>query len=370
MMTTDELTPGLVLDSLNVGVYVTDRSRKIVYWGKAAERITGWSAPDVIGKRCHEDVLCHVDKDGHRLCGEEHCPLHRCMVTDQGSTVPIIVFAQRPDGGRVPLQVAVSPLRDGEGQVVGGVETFRDLSQEFADTNRARKIQHLSLQHDFPADSRIRFEVRYVPHDMIGGDYVAVESLGSGQYGILLADVTGHGVPAALYTMFLSSLWKSHKHRLENPPEFARAVGNQLRHLVQEEEPFAAAICGVFDLERSQLRLSGAGNPAPLVFRSNGALVMPDACGMPLGLMSDAEYDQVVVPIASGDCVLFFTDGATEISTAKDGYLGTEGLLRVLKEVGYPAAGPLLTDIETHLLAASDRIRFDDDLTLVDVRIA
>ena len=77
--------PRVVLDSLNDGLYVADRDRRIVYWGQSAERITGWEADEVIGKRCSDDVLCHIDKDGHRLCGEEHCPLYRAMVTGKAA---------------------------------------------------------------------------------------------------------------------------------------------------------------------------------------------------------------------------------------------------------------------------------------------
>jgi sigma-B regulation protein RsbU (phosphoserine phosphatase) len=169
--------------------------------------------------------------------------------------------------------------------------------------------------------------------------------------------------------MFLRSLWDGHKNLLDRPVEFASVVGDQLNHLIEENASFAAAICGVFDLGRGELRLVGAGNPPPFVIRPDGDWQEPDASGLPLGLMQGAEYDETVVPIAPGDCVLFFTDGATEISGANEGYLGTAGLRRVLEEVNYPAAGPVLTEIETHLLAASNRIRFDDDLTLVDVRI-
>jgi sigma-B regulation protein RsbU (phosphoserine phosphatase) len=369
MSTLRTLNAQTVLDSINEGVYVTDVSRKIVYWGKAAERITGWPADEVVGKRCHEEVLCHIDKDGHQLCGEEHCPLHRSMVTGQSSTVPIIVFAQKRDGGRVPLQVSVGPLRDEAGELIGGVESFRDLSREFADISRARKIQMLSLQHEPPADPRIHFTVHYVPHDVIGGDYFAVEPLGPDRYGFLLADVTGHGVPAALYTMFLSSLWDSHKDMLTRPAEFARAIGDQLHHLIQEDEPFAAALCGLFDVHRRELRLVGAGNPPPLLFRSGGGCEEPAAHGLPLGLMPGTEYDETVVPLARGDRALFFTDGATEIAGLKGGYLGTAGLRRVLADVGYPAAGPVFGEIESRLLAASNRIRFDDDLTFVEVQV-
>lgn len=369
-MTAATLNTENVLESINEGLYVTDTSRRIVYWGKAAERITGWPASEVIGKRCHEGVLCHVDKDGHQLCGEEHCPLHRSMVTGQSSTVPITVFARTKAGGRVPMQVSVAPLLDRDAKVVGGVETFRDLTQEYADISRARKIQLLALGQDLPADPRARFTVHYIPHDMIGGDYFAAQTLAPNKHAFLLADVSGHGVPAALYTMFLHSLWESHKALLLNPPEFAREVGNQLHHLIREMGPFVVAMFGLFDLDQGVLRLVGTGNPPPLIIRAGGAWEQPQIEGLPFGLLPDDTYDETIVPLRSGDCVLLYTDGATEISGAHGGMLGAAGLRRVLESVGYPGAGPVFNKIEAQLLAASDRIRFDDDLTFVDVRIA
>lgn len=369
-MATAAVDSDQILESINEGLYVTDTSRRIVYWGKGAERITGWPASEVVGKRCHEGVLCHIDKDGHQLCGEEHCPLHRSMVTAQSSIVPITVFARTKDGGRVPMQVRVAPLLDRDGRVTGGVETFRDLSHEIADITRARKIQLLALGQDLPSDPRLRFTAHYIPHDMIGGDYFAAETLAPDRHAFLLADVSGHGVPAALYTMFLHSLWESHKGRLLEPAQFAREVGNQLHHLIREMGPFVVALCGLFDLEHGVLRLVGSGNPPPLVFRAGGGCEELEVAGLPFGLMEDADYDETVVPLRSGDHVLLFTDGAIEVSGADGHQLGRAGLRRVLQDVGYPGAGPAFDAIEAHLLAASDRIRFDDDLTLIDVAIA
>jgi phosphoserine phosphatase RsbU/P len=72
---------------------VCDTERSIVYWSKSAERATGWASQDVLGRCCLDDVLGHVDRDGHRLCGKEFCPLHRDMVTGASSKVLLIVFA-------------------------------------------------------------------------------------------------------------------------------------------------------------------------------------------------------------------------------------------------------------------------------------
>jgi sigma-B regulation protein RsbU (phosphoserine phosphatase) len=364
-----QLLSNMVLDSINEGVYVTDIDRTIRYWGKAAERITGWTANEVVGKKCLDDILCHIDKDGHRLCGEEYCPLHRSIITGKSSTVPIIVFAQTREGGRVPLQVSVSPLRNEAGETIGGVETFRDISYEMSDIDRARKIQQLSLQHELPFDPRVKFTFRYVPQDVIGGDYLAVGPLTADHYGFLIADVTGHGVPAALYTMFLSSLWATHRELLIKPAEFASVVGNRLEQLIEESMPFAAAICGVLDLKQGVMRLVGAGNPTPLIRRANGTWEEPQACGLPLGLMCGAEYEETVVPLQAGDSLLFFTDGAVEIRKADGEFIGTDGLRRILDELHYPMPEFPHKEIESRLLTASNRIRFDDDLTFLDVQI-
>ena len=362
--------PRAILDSLNDGLYVTDRDRWIVYWGQAATRITGWEAADIVGKHCFDDVLCHIDKDGRQLCGEEHCPLHRAMVTGQSSIAPIILFAQSKDGGRVPMQVSVAPVKDSAGEVIGGVETFRDLSLEFRDFQRVKKIQSLALRRDLPEDSRIKVSTHYVPHDIIGGDYYAIAKLDADHYGFLLADLTGHGVAAALYTMYLSSLWEANRQLITTPGAFAAAVNTSLCDLIKEEDPFAAALCGVLDLERGELRIAGAGNPPPILIRNGNEYEQLACSGLPLGLMEEAGYEETVVNIRSGDCLLFFTDGAVEISLPDGGYLDSDGLVATLKDLGYPNSNVVLAAIEEELLRRSDRIRFDDDLTLLEMRIS
>ena len=75
------------------------------------------------------------------------------------------------------MQVTVSPIRGPNGDVIGGVETFRDMSAALADLERAKRIQTLSLEQDLPEDLRVRFTTAYTPHDIVGGDYYALRQL-------------------------------------------------------------------------------------------------------------------------------------------------------------------------------------------------
>ena len=164
-----------IMDCLNDGVYVCDRNRRILYWSKSAERITGWHSEDVLGRACLEDILNHEDKDGHRLCGAEHCPLHRTMVTGVTTKVPVIVFALCKNGNRVPTMVTTAPIHNEAGEVIGGVETFRDVSPMLVDLERAKRIQSQSMEHKLPDDPRLQFATFYMPHDIVGGDFYAVK---------------------------------------------------------------------------------------------------------------------------------------------------------------------------------------------------
>ena len=364
------MDPSNILESINDGVYVTDRDRRIVYWNKSAERITGWRVDDVVGKHCHDGMLCHEDKDGHRLCGEEYCPLHRSIVSGNSSTAPVIVFAKGRDGRRMPMRVSVAPVRTTDGEIIGGVETFRDLSEEIQDFLRAQKIQTLAVRQDLPPDDRIAVRTHYVPRDIIGGDFYAISRLDQDRYGFLLADVSGHGVPAALYTMYLRSLWEENLRKFATPADFVAILNHRLGDLIQEDEPFAAAVVGMVDLAANMLSVAGAGGPSPLLFSRDGRCRPIECSGTPLGLFKEAEYDQVQVPLSAGDCLLAFSDGAVEVSQGEGDYLDVEGLVKCLQELGYPRQKVAFEDIERAILQESNRVRLDDDLTFLEIRLA
>lgn len=131
-----------ILSELNDGLYIVDRKRVIMYWNKAAERISGFSAEEVVGKSCAQSILSHIDNDGKSLCSG-NCPLG--SVLSDGLNREDEVFLHHRNGYRVPVSVRVSPLRDDKGNIVGAAELFTDLREKDTYRLRIRELEKMAL---------------------------------------------------------------------------------------------------------------------------------------------------------------------------------------------------------------------------------
>jgi serine phosphatase RsbU (regulator of sigma subunit) len=289
------------------------------------------------------------------------------MVTGTGTQGSLLVFAQGANGERVPMQVSVAPIRNEAGEVIGGVETFRDASGEIHDLQKAKAIQRLALEHDVPDDPRVTFTTHYIPHGIVGGDYYAIEKLDDDRYGLMLADVTGHGIPAALYTMHLSQLWERYHVTLMDPIDFTTRVNNELIKAIKSDSSFATAVCGLIDLKNQVVRLASAGGPPALHIHADGTHECLENPGFPLAVMADAEFEETSASFEAGDRLLLFSDGAMEVMDAAGKQLGVDGLVAILRSQGYPEVGIQMDALEEELLRFSNAIRLPDDLTLIEI---
>jgi serine phosphatase RsbU (regulator of sigma subunit) len=207
-----------------------------------------------------------------------------------------------------------------------------------------------------------------VPQAIVGGDYYAIEKLDEDRYGLMLADVMGHGVAAALYTMHLSSLWNRYHNAIWSPAAFTAQLNNELAKVVKTDESFATALCGLVDLKNRTFRFASAGAPQVLLMHADGTHEFLEGSGLPLAIMEDADYEEVGSEIGEGDRLLFFSDGAEEVHNAADEMLGVDGLLGILKKQGYPQVDIRMDALEEGLLRYSNAIRLEDDLTLIEIR--
>ncbi len=114
-----------LIESVSDGVYFVDTERRISYWNPAAERISGYSAQEMLGHRCPEGRLLHCDASGKVLC-HDGCPLEAVLTGHEPETCQ--VFMRCKDGSRIPVIVSAAPVLNEEGLAVGVAEVFRDNS--------------------------------------------------------------------------------------------------------------------------------------------------------------------------------------------------------------------------------------------------
>jgi len=132
-----------ILDQLQEGVYLVDRDRSILYWNQSAARISGFSADEVVGSRCADNILVHVDAHGQSLC-LGGCPLEKTM--QDGETREARVYLHHKAGHRVPVWVRTAPLRNDAGLVLGGIEIFSEQSASTDLEVEIEKLRQLALQ--------------------------------------------------------------------------------------------------------------------------------------------------------------------------------------------------------------------------------
>lgn len=111
-----------ILNSLFDALYLVDRDRKIVFWNKAAEELSGYQSDEVIGFSCRDNILRHVSMEGEPMC-DFGCPLHDTL--QDGGKRETFAFLHHKEGHRVPVHVRVTPLLNREtGEVEGAIEVF------------------------------------------------------------------------------------------------------------------------------------------------------------------------------------------------------------------------------------------------------
>ena len=132
-----------LLENISDGVYYVDRQRRILYWNQSAERITGFSAEEVIGRRCKDHLLNHCDEHGTVLCNEL-CPLLGTI--RDGQRRESHVYLHHKDGHRKPVRVCAAPIHDKDGNIIGAVETFHDDSALAHSRQRAAYLLNATMR--------------------------------------------------------------------------------------------------------------------------------------------------------------------------------------------------------------------------------
>lgn len=195
-----------LMSKLDVGVYIWDRERKVSFWNKAAERLSGYSAEEMLGQRCSDNRLRHVTPDGVNLC-LNGCPMSATML--DGKVREAEVYMHHRDGSRQPIAVWASPLADDSGAITGAIEFFSDRR------NRTDILEELELlRGEALTDPLTGLGNRRYLDIVASSRFEAVEH-GQGGFGLFMIDIDhfkrvndtyGHAIGDGVLKMVASTL--------------------------------------------------------------------------------------------------------------------------------------------------------------------
>ena len=242
------------------------------------------------------------------------------------------------------------------------------ISQELA---TARQIQASLLPRRAPQIDGISLAARYLPMNDVAGDIYDFVKLDNHRLGILVADVSGHGVPAALIASMVKGAFRSQVESIERPERVLAGMNRILTG--QLDTSFVTASCTLIDMYAGVLRYSGAGHP-PLLAQQKDTeeCISLQQNGLILGQFPDATYSSVERPVVTGDRLLLYTDGILEASNANDQQFGEDSLHDFLsqnRELPAENFTDKLLSVINDWTGIGRHESLDDDLTLVVVDI-
>ena len=232
----------------------------------------------------------------------------------------------------------------------------------------ARDIQHALFPEESPAGPGWAASAHFRPARELGGDLYDFYDMGAGLLGVATGDVAGKGVPAALYAAFASGAVRSRAFERRGPADLMQRVNRSLRRR-GNEGLFCTLGYALFDFKDETVRVANSGLPYPLHFRAASGRCAPlEVAGLPLGAFDGSTYEEAAVSLASGDVLVFHTDGLTDARHAGEDY----GVARLTRQVeahaalGAPELGEkILEDLEAFLGGDAPA----DDVTLIVVKV-
>jgi len=224
----------------------------------------------------------------------------------------------------------------------------------------ARSIQLSILPGAFPESADFRAAARYVPMNTVAGDLYDFLVAGDRQAGLLIADVSGHGVPAALIASMVKMAATSQRAQAAHPAQLLAGMNAALCGNTQGQ--FVTAAYVHLDARARELRYAAAGHPAMMMLR-NGTVMEVAENGLLLAASSAATYTDKTLALEPGDRLLLYTDGLIEARNAHGELFGEEALMALLRET----AGLTPDEAADRMIASVEQWARsqDDDLTVL-----
>jgi len=235
----------------------------------------------------------------------------------------------------------------------------------------ARRIQHSNLPGNLRSPSGLDVAARYVPMSTVAGDFYDIRIKEQSGVGILIADVSGHGVGAALIGSMLKVAFASQAECLANPARVLTEINRILQGKI--EESFVTACSLFIDIANGRVLYANAGHPPPLLWRSSKKeLSRFPLGGTILGPFPELVYENATLDLEEDDRIILYTDGIIETRSRTGEFFGDDRLEAFIKGHSSDSADCIADKFIEHLSRWSGRSQeraLDDDLTLIVVDV-
>jgi sigma-B regulation protein RsbU (phosphoserine phosphatase) len=386
-----------LMDTVPDRIYFKDREGRFLLVNKALREYLHLEDETVLVGKTDFDIFLPEHAEEARV--DER----RILATGE----PIIGKLEKETlpGGRITWASTTKvPMRDEAGKIVGICGISRDVTEEHAKTEKlneyaralaekqaqmeqelilARQVQLALLPQRYPCFPRgsgdasaLNFSFRYLPEGSIGGDFFTVTPVSETKAGVLVCDVMGHGVPAALVTAVQRVLVEELQAHAHDPGAF---LGELNRRLFEFFEPlttsmFVTALYLVVDAGTGRIEFANAGHPPPLHVSRSGPAPRPLGVSaehppFALGVASDSSYPTEAASVQAGDLLFLYTDGIFDLGDGRELAADDPQFLALVEQ----AAGRHDGDFLDAVLAGARKISgvetFLDDVCLLGIEI-
>ena len=236
----------------------------------------------------------------------------------------------------------------------------------------ATRIQQMLLPTLFPVnEERYELYATMKPAKAVGGDFYDFFHLDNDHLFISVADVSGKGVPAALFMVIAKTIIKNMALSGIAPDEILHNANNQLCS-GNDEDLFVSAFIGILEISTGEFTYSNAGHNLPLIMQSQGNISWLDATpNMVLAVCEDIPYDKHTIHLSIDARLLMYTDGVNEATNTKDVIFGDQKLLNLIDQIWHTKNNSTQKNIDTvveSLFTYADGADQSDDITLLEVR--
>lgn len=330
-----------------------------------------------VGRHTRDFVL--TDEYGRELRPEES-PIGRALRGETCTGEMCRVWKSGKERGTLNMNAA--PLRNEHGEIAGVVLAMQDVTEQVRLQERIKEVylrEHAiaeKLQSSFLPESIASvegFEIAdcyrsALDEARIGGDFYDVFELGEDRLGIVMADVAGKGLKAAVYTAMTKYMLRAYAFEGGSPDEVLTKLNNALAACTPTEV-FVTLIYGVLDGRDGTFKYANAGHEHPVLLYSEACVaVRLDVTGRALALLGDSVYTTCEVQMKPGDVLVLYTDGITDAGWGAD-RMGFDSLLDIVQRNKDCCARDLADAVLNSALEFSGG-RLSDDVALLVIKAA